>query len=297
MRIPGIKTARKSIQWLQSRFKPHVLILGYHRVADDPDDPYGICVSPAHFEEQMAVLQTKARISRMEDLVHGIQSGKLPERAVAITFDDGYADLLQTVRPVLEKFQIPCTIFIVTGSLGQEYWWDEIARLNAGGKFTADDLQETNYQKLLALPLAERQRRLNRLRDRQAPELNTRSASRAMTLNELQELGNCPLIEIGAHGVNHLSLGRLPGTEQKDELLESKEFLERNLGKAVSGFSYPNGSFAELTKKLALECGYAYACQSRPGPVFANSDLYQLPRFWIPDWDGETFERWLVKWL
>ena len=296
MRIPGIKAARQSIQWLHSRFRPHALILGYHRVADDHEDPYGICVSPAHFAAHMAILQAQAQVIQLGELVQGLQVGKLPDRSVAITFDDGYADLLQTVKPVLENLDIPCTVFIVTGSLGLEYWWDEIERLQSGGGLTGEVHQGTSYEELLSLPLAERQRAINVLRERSGADL-VESTLRSMTLDELIELSNCSLIEIGAHGANHLSLSHLPDDEQTNELLESRHFLERNLGKAIHGFSYPNGSFSELTKNLAQECGYTYACQSRPGPVFAHSDLYQLPRFWIPDWDGATFRRWLVKWL
>jgi peptidoglycan/xylan/chitin deacetylase (PgdA/CDA1 family) len=55
----------------------------------------------------------------------------LPRRAVLVTFDDGYADNLLRARPLLEKYDVPATVFIASGYAGadREFWWDELDRL------------------------------------------------------------------------------------------------------------------------------------------------------------------------
>ena len=49
---------------------------------------------------------------------------------MAITFDDGYVDNLREAKPRLAAGDVPATLFVTTGAIGQrtEYWWDELAR-------------------------------------------------------------------------------------------------------------------------------------------------------------------------
>jgi peptidoglycan/xylan/chitin deacetylase (PgdA/CDA1 family) len=107
------------------------LILLYHRVADVRPDPWSLCVTPAHFDEHLQVLRRHGPVMRLQDLARQLKDGQPPRRAVVITFDDGYADNLLNARPLLEKYDSPATVFVVSGALGQarEFWWDELARI------------------------------------------------------------------------------------------------------------------------------------------------------------------------
>jgi peptidoglycan/xylan/chitin deacetylase (PgdA/CDA1 family) len=297
MRIPGKKKIIQTGQWIQSRYKRHALILGYHQVAEKANDVYGICVTPDHFQEQMEVLHRYAHSIHLKDLTNGIKGGQFPDHSVAVTFDDGYSDLLYTVKPILEAYRIPSTVFIVTGCIGQEFWWDELERLVSGNGFESDSSASSLYQQLLPLPLKDRQQVMSQIRGKAAHSHLEREQSRALTLDELVQLSAGQLMEIGSHGVNHLSLNQLTLEEQKSELLESKTYLEKHIGKPVYSFSYPNGSYSSDSPELVRESGYQYACRSTPAPVFNHNDLYLLPRFWIPDWDGQTFKQWLLRWL
>jgi peptidoglycan/xylan/chitin deacetylase (PgdA/CDA1 family) len=119
-----MKTLRRTGRWLRSRFSAGGLILGYHRVVDVGRDPLAMCVSPRHFEEHLAVLRRVAYPISLDALVRGLEEGKLPPRAVALTFDDGYADVLTDAQPLLEQYQIPASVFVVTGCLGSHFAWD-----------------------------------------------------------------------------------------------------------------------------------------------------------------------------
>ena len=129
MRIPGRKTARQAWRWGRSRLVDHALILGYHRVATPPFDPFGLAVSPENFAQQLEVLRRMGRLLRPAVLADGIELGRLPRRGVLLTFDDGYADMITTVKPLLERYDLPAVSFVVSGNLGRPFWWDELAHL------------------------------------------------------------------------------------------------------------------------------------------------------------------------
>lgn len=122
---------RRVPAWLRNRFAPNGLILLYHRIADPATDSFKLCVTPQQFAEQMEVVRRYARPVHLSEAVTTIQSGKRPARMIVVTFDDGYADNLHTARPVLERFDVPATIFVATGQIesGREFWWDELEKL------------------------------------------------------------------------------------------------------------------------------------------------------------------------
>jgi peptidoglycan/xylan/chitin deacetylase (PgdA/CDA1 family) len=107
--------------------QPLRAILMYHRVAEPPADPWALCVSPANFAEQMAVLRTIATPVRLADLCTMEPDGPL----VAVTFDDGYADNLYAARPILERYDVPATVFVSTDHIGNAdgFWWDRLEHI------------------------------------------------------------------------------------------------------------------------------------------------------------------------
>ena len=74
------------------------LILIYHRVADLERDPQLLAVGPANFEAQMEILARKYPVIPLEDLIAGLNRRAVPDGAVVVTFDDGYADNLTTAE-------------------------------------------------------------------------------------------------------------------------------------------------------------------------------------------------------
>jgi peptidoglycan/xylan/chitin deacetylase (PgdA/CDA1 family) len=98
-----------------------VPVLAYHSISDQPHaGTLRWSVSPGDFDEQMALLRQRERIpltvSRYADLLR--RSAPLPPGAVLVTFDDGYADLATTALPVLLRYGIGATAFVITSRLG-----------------------------------------------------------------------------------------------------------------------------------------------------------------------------------
>jgi peptidoglycan/xylan/chitin deacetylase (PgdA/CDA1 family) len=261
MRIPGLKTLCQSVRWVRSRFGKRALILGYHRIAEVDHDPLGLCVSDRNFSEQMEVVRQIASPIGLQDLTKGLSTKNFPEKAVVVTFDDGYADILNHSLPVLEYNRVPATVFIVTGYMGKSFLWD---------------IQEYQKSTLVSQDLG---------------------YLRALSVEETIKLAHHGLIEVGAHSVSHPKLSELPVEKQRVEVLQSKQKLEEIIGRAVTSFSYPNGLYSKYTPSIVREVGYLCACTSVNDVVRHGCDPFQLPRFWVQNWDGETFSRWLSYWL
>jgi peptidoglycan/xylan/chitin deacetylase (PgdA/CDA1 family) len=126
--------ARWGARWRRRADRPHGLVLMYHRVADAAIDPWGLCVSPANFREQMRVLAEMAEPVPLDRLTETLRSGRSAKPVVAVTFDDGYLDNLTAAKPVLDEFDIPATVFIATGLTGttRPLWWDRLANAVLG---------------------------------------------------------------------------------------------------------------------------------------------------------------------
>ena len=129
--MSAFKKLVRATEWIQRKFSSRGLILMYHRVANQDVDPWAMCVSPEHLGEQLEVLQKETHPVSLGQLVQSHRNGKIPDRAVAVTFDDGYADNLHSAKPLLDRYGIPATVFVVSGHIGneREYWWDELERI------------------------------------------------------------------------------------------------------------------------------------------------------------------------
>jgi peptidoglycan/xylan/chitin deacetylase (PgdA/CDA1 family) len=96
------------------------LILTYHSVSEGPPP---LCIAPDLLREHLdCVLDAGATILDLADLAAALRDGEVPERAVAFTFDDGYADIA-TAAPMLLEREISATVYCVAGYLGGTSDW------------------------------------------------------------------------------------------------------------------------------------------------------------------------------
>jgi len=103
-------------------------ILAYHAIADLRDDPvlaeYG--VSPALFAAQLDSLAAHGwEFVDLDAVLAWLAGeGELPRRAVLVSFDDAYTDLLEVAAPLLAEREIPALVFAIAGHLGGANDWD-----------------------------------------------------------------------------------------------------------------------------------------------------------------------------
>jgi peptidoglycan/xylan/chitin deacetylase (PgdA/CDA1 family) len=120
-----------------------------------------------------------------------------------------------------------------------------------------------------------------------------------MTPDEVALLARDGLVEVGAHTMTHPRLSALSEQAQRREIRESRTRLEEVVGKAVATFAYPYGQlgdYGEESVAIVRDAGFDVACANVPGTVTRASDLFQLPRFHVSDWDGDSFDRRWSEW-
>lgn len=154
------------------------IVLMYHSVGDN-----GVffTVKPAEFKKQMDYLHDhKFNVVPLHTLQQYLSQGVIPDKTVALTFDDGYEDNFSIVLPILKKFGFPVTIFLATELPHQE---GQLALLNNGQiKAMAEtglvDFQPhtAHHLKLTKIPISEAEQEIVASRDFISRQLNKKSA-------------------------------------------------------------------------------------------------------------------------
>ena len=294
------------------------LVLLYHRVANLEFDPQRLAVSPRHFSQHLQVLAERCQPMRLSDMIAGARNGTLPARAVAVTFDDGYADNLHEARPLLERFRVPAMFFLTSAYLERtrEFWWDELERvLPASGdagydpSWTIERLDDPSPQhrtyrdlcaRLRTLPDEERETAVQHVIPAMQRDAAPRPSHRVLRSDEVRQLMTPGMFEIGAHTATHPALSALPHTLQRAEIAECKHMLERMTGTSVDALAYPFGTRADYdrdTMRLVREAGFTTAYSARPGAIGRHTDGRQLPRVVVRNWNGDTFAEHIEAWL
>lgn len=283
-------------------------ILRYHAICGAEGHAYAepaICVTPEAFERHVAYLASRYRVLPLPEAAAYLRAGKtLPPNAVAITFDDGYADNLPAAR-VLHRYGLNATFYITAGCLqgGAPFWPSEIRQLVARVTSPVVDLEASGMR--VSIPLrtdSDRHaatRRLARLfkshpipvRERLRDQLRAvagggDTTSFMLTWDELREMQRLGMT-IGAHTVTHPNLPNAGLDDAQSEITGSKARLEQELETRVTMFSYPNGGAERYMTpeiaRLVREAGFDAATTSWNGFATMTSDLYALERVQVAE--------------
>lgn len=112
-------------------------IVTYHSVKPKVPEGNGLTVSVRTFDRQMAFLKRHhynvVPLEAVPAYIVGAQ--KVPARTLSITFDDGYEDNYTYAFPILKKYGIPATVFVIVEDIGKPGWlsWDEILEMQRSG--------------------------------------------------------------------------------------------------------------------------------------------------------------------
>jgi peptidoglycan/xylan/chitin deacetylase (PgdA/CDA1 family) len=284
----------------------------YHRVAAAEYDPWRLAVEPSRFEQQVAWLKRKRVVLPLPEFAALHRRGRLPQAAVALTFDDGYACNAEVAAPILESLGAPATIFLTTGALSapHEFWWDRlehiVARAPAGPFAVALGDQRLSCvleeapqvrpggareQAFMALwtalrpwPPVARRALLDDLAGQVGLAPGARPSHRVMTKAQAAALAASPLITIGAHSVEHPALSGLSPEARRQEIEASRAACADLIGAAPEVFAYPFGDYDEPTVEAVREAGFAAAVTTDEALVAPGCDSLKLPRLQVEDW-------------
>lgn len=167
------------------------------------------------------------------------------------------------------------------------------------------------YRRLAAfmrpLPVADRETALRQLRalarvDPAAgdPGHTPRPTHRQLTPEEVSTLDASPVVDVGAHSLNHTLLSGRTLREQRDEIVGDRDALGVMCRRQVRTFSYPYGGLDDYTgdtMEIVRGAGFAGACSNHLGVVKPWTDRFRLPRNTVRDWDASTFAAKVEGWF
>lgn len=125
--------------YLISEKEIEIPILLYHEFYEEepPRELYGLISTPKKFEEDMITIikegYTFVSLDRVIDYKNGLKG--LPEKCVVLTFDDGYISNYALIYPILKKYSIPVTIFVIEDMVGNNnhFDWESAKEMNDSG--------------------------------------------------------------------------------------------------------------------------------------------------------------------
>ncbi len=297
------------------REEPRAAILLYHRVAAAAHDVHRLAIPPETLRSQLESLARAWDLVPLPVLAAACASGAPPDRSIALTFDDGYLDNLEHALPPLEELRVPATFFLTGERPGEaiRYWWDVLEDvLLADGPWPASlalrvdgvrqafgcgDAGERRashdrlYAILKASPPAVRDHLVRQLLD--AAGTKERPLPRRMSGEEARRLAASPLVEIGAHGLHHLSLSSLSRDDVHREVFEGRSAVEAICGRRVAAFAYPYGEVSPDSAEIAAAAGFSCAVTCEARGLRARERPHRLPRLQAEACSGADLAAWL----
>ncbi len=286
-----------------------IMILAYHGIRDIvasnyPFDAGMVSASSEQFDLQMNFIKKNFDVISFEDLMK-CRNGKisLPKRPMIVTFDDGFSDNYQNAFPILKKYNLPATIFLVSGFVGTReiFWWEKVSYYlkhekdffvawgDWGCMLPKKEAQTQtwvlNYFKDLTED--ERSHLLAKMAERfLIEESSDFSLIRPLQWNEVLEM-SLNGIEFGSHTVTHPLLSQVSKEKLRFELRESKKEIEQKIKKEVIVLAYPDGRTINYNDEVVLavkEAGYAFGITYNT-PRADNSrscnDWYRMKRITV----------------
>lgn len=270
----------------------------FHRV-NPLNDPLWPAIHPRQFLKQISFLNKQFEIVNLESFLIKKQTFTSKKPLASIVFDDGYIDIRDYAIPILGRFDIKPSIYVVSNCIdeGQVIWtylFDYVFQntrktnllINLEGKsisynwpnkkdkFTTAKnlkivLKKTNIENRVRL-LNEIVEQFSDVEYPKSPYLNWQD------LRDLQNEG----VIIGSHSANHELLDQIEDMNLLEyELKHSRNRIKEELGQFPETISYPNGNYNDTVQDFAKKVGYKFGLAVNQKKYDPSVDgLYEIPR-------------------
>jgi peptidoglycan/xylan/chitin deacetylase (PgdA/CDA1 family) len=316
----GVSSLVAASDWRRRR----LLILAYHGVSLDDEHRWlpSLYISPRDLEARLQLLKKhRCSVLPLGEAVTRLYAGTLPDRAVVLTFDDGYYDFLAKAWPLLKQYGYPATVYLTTGRvlhnlpivnlcISYALWASSLSSFDGraipglgDGTYPLGDAESRQRlatriaEALPGVDVADRRRdgAARMIAERAGVDYDSLVQRRVLTLLRPDEVSR-----LAAEGVDfqlHTHLHRTP--EDPDEfmrdLLVNRSRLEEMTGRTASHLCYPSGNYRASYLPVLRQHGIASATTCDPDLADVTSEPLLLPRF--VDTGGVSnivFESWLT---
>jgi peptidoglycan/xylan/chitin deacetylase (PgdA/CDA1 family) len=275
-------------------------VIMYHRFGTQPS-----AISAADLEIHLRYIRESFNPMRLDTLLGMLVAGEAPPpRCVVLTVDDGYRDFLEVAYPLLHRYEIPATVFVVSKFMGGRFWlWFDRLRY-VFNRVPSQDLQVVGPDGPVRLRLDSLESRSTAWNAvmtrclRLAPQerdayVAAWEAASGVVVPEAPSGEFAPLspediaqmdpriVEIGSHTRSHPILSGCTDADVKAEIAGSKADIEAAIGRRVATFCYPNGlseDFDRRAERAVDAAGYLGAVTAYGGLVCKRANRLALPR-------------------
>lgn len=319
LKTTGVSTLVHNSRWRRRR----LLILAYHGVSLDDEHLWNgsLFISTDTFRSRLQQLKkSKCAVLPLDEALERLYADDLPDRAVAITFDDGTSDFSRKAFPLLQEFDLPATLYLTT--FYSEYqrpvfdvmcsyllWKGRNATLSLK-QLTGHDLRtelirnDARDAVLTEIQTYVREQKLSAEgKDKFAASLAASLGVDYQALLKHRIMHNLTAGEVSQlarDGVDvqlHTHRHRTPKDRQLflREIEDNRASIKEMTGGTASHFCYPSGVYDPMFLPWLSEAGVVSATTCELGFASRNSNPLLLPRFL----DNESlsdieFESWLT---
>ena len=303
----------------QLRKNNKIVVLMYHEVLRGDIESWTV-VEERSFIQQMTYLKEHFRLLSIDDALLASQNRAVidgDDRPLAVvTFDDGYAGNFHVMLPIINRLEIPVTIYVSTLAVeqGSTYWYDRIINvvqsdesikldlskhglgcynINACGGSESwkviqqllTDLKEVDY-KIRTVITDDVINQVKAICGEMASDV---MPLRQMSIDDVKSMARHPLVTIGAHSHCHNMLVQIPREEAEQSIKKSKTLLEEWTGQDVTCFAYPNGNYNEELIGIVRDAGFVSAVTTEAGEWTSEDCDYSIPRRSVGRYDSFSY--------